>query len=125
MRELNEGVPRIYDEMKESSLDEPTFSETPGYFKLVLRNNIVARQLLQGKKIEADAGEQGLEQLDELERQILACLREKGMLSKSQLVMYIGKSSGTIKNRLRNLIKLKRIKANGNEHDPKRTYEIL
>ena len=40
--ELNEGVPRIYDEMKESSLDEPTFSETPGNFMLILRNNIVA-----------------------------------------------------------------------------------
>ena len=85
----------------------------------------MSKIVVQGKKIETDAGEQGLEQLDELERQILACLREKGMLSKSQLVMYIGKSSGTIKNRLRNLIKLKRIKANGKEHDPKRTYEIL
>lgn len=59
-RDLNEGVPRIYDEMKGSSLDKPTFSETPGNFKLILRNNIVAWQLLQGKKIEKDAGEQGL-----------------------------------------------------------------
>ena len=83
MRELNEGVPRIYDEMKESSLDEPTFSETPGYFKLVLRNNIVVRQLLQGKKIETDAGEQGLEQLDELERQILSVIASKGSQSRA------------------------------------------
>ena len=35
VRELNKGVPRIYDEMKGFSLDEPTFIETP-YFRLVL-----------------------------------------------------------------------------------------
>ena len=39
VRELNEGVPRIYADMKEFFLDEPIFSEPPGYVKLVLKNS--------------------------------------------------------------------------------------
>ena len=124
VRELNEGVPRIYDEMKSFSLGEPTFIETSAYFKLILRNNIVARQLIQGKRVEASGEKQRLEQLDELERQILGCLKEKGLLSKTQIAVFLGKSKGTIKNRLKNLIQLNLVKANGKEHDPKRSYEI-
>ena len=121
-RDLNEGVPRIYDEMKGSSLDEPTFSETPGYFKLVLRNNIVARQLLQGKKIEKNAEKQDLAQLDELERQIMLCLSKNGEMSKKQIAECVGKSQGIIQYRLNKLIQLNLVKANGNEHNPRRTY---
>ncbi len=125
VRELNEGVPRIYDEMKGFSLDEPTFIETPGYFKLVLRNNIEARQLLKGKRVETSGEKQGWEQLDEVEQQIMRCLAEKGVMSKSQLAAHVGRSNSTIKNRLKKLIQLNLIKANGNGHDPKRTYEIV
>ena len=125
VRELNEGVPRIYDEMKGFSLEEPTFIEPPGYFKLVLRNNIEARQLLKGKRVETSGEKQGWEQLDEVEQQIMRCLAEKGVMSKSQLAAHVGRSNSTIQDRLKKLIRLNLIKANGNDHDPKRTYEIV
>lgn len=124
VRELNEGVPRIYDDMKEFSLDEPTFSETPGYFKLVLRNNIVARQLLQGKYVEQKR-ELRYEQLDDLERQIMLCLSKNGIMSKKQIAEYVGKSQGIVQYRLKKLISLNLVQSNGNEHDPRRTYGII
>ena len=124
VRELNEGVPRIYDDMKGFSLDEPTFSETPGYFKLVLRNNIVERQLLQGKKLETNAGEQGREQLDELERQILAIISSRGAQSRAQLAKALGKADKTVSTHLRHLTELNFLTAIGGRTNPNRVYEL-
>lgn len=45
----------------------------------------------------------------------------KGVMSKSQLAAHVGRSNGTIQNRLKKLNQLNLIKANGNGHDPKRT----
>lgn len=125
VRELNEGVPRIYADMKELFLDEPIFSEPPGYVKLVLKNNIITRQLRRGDYLRKGIGQQQWDLLDELERQIMLCLSEKGEMSKNQLAEYTKKSMRTIQNRLNNLIKINLIRANGNLHDPKRTYEII
>ena len=125
VRELNEGVPRIYDDMKGFSLDEPTFSETPGYFKLVLRNNIVARQLLQSNHAETKAGDQHYEQLDDLERQIISIISTHGAQSTSQLAKLTGKSESTIKRRISILLHNNILKANGNKYAPYRTYQII
>ena len=125
VRELNEGVPRIYADMKEFFLDEPIFSEPPGYVKLVLKNNIITRQLRRGDHLRNGIGQQQWNLLDELERQIMLCLSEKGVMSKKQLAEYTEKSTRTIQNKLNNLLYLNLIRANGNLHDPKRTYEII
>ena len=55
----------------------------------------------------------------------MRCLAEKGVMSKSQLAAHVGRSNSTIQDRLKKLIRLNLIKANGNDHDPKRTYEIV
>jgi len=47
------------------------------------------------------------------------------VMSKKQLAEYTEKSIRTVQNKLNNLIELNLIRANGNPHDPKRTYEII
>lgn len=43
VRELNEGVKRIYHEMQSMGLPAPEFVETEHNFKVILRNNIASR----------------------------------------------------------------------------------
>lgn len=124
VRELNEGVPRIYDEMKGFSLDEPTFIETPGYFKLVLRNNIEARRLLKGKAIEVTGEKQGWEQLDAMERKILSIISEQGAQSRAQLAKALGKANKTVSTHLRHLVDLHYLIPVGGKTDPNRVYEV-
>ncbi len=43
VRELNEGVKKIYSDMSDAGLPEPEYIETPNTVKLILRNNIDER----------------------------------------------------------------------------------
>ena len=125
VRELNEGVPRIYADMKDFFLDEPEYSEPQGRVRLVLRNNIVARQLRQTDSTVNVIGQEAWERLDELERKLMVCLSARGAQSTAQLVKHIEISGTTIKRHLRRLLEMNLIKANGNLHDPNRTYQLL
>ena len=44
VRELNEGVKKIYSDMAEAGLPEPEYIETPNTVRLILRNNIDVRK---------------------------------------------------------------------------------
>ncbi|MEQ8199439.1 MAG: ATP-binding protein [Clostridiaceae bacterium] len=44
VRELGEGVKRIYKEMKEYFLDEPIYNEANYSVELILRNNVLTRR---------------------------------------------------------------------------------
>lgn len=44
VRELNEGVKKIYSDMADAGLPEPEYIETPNTVKLILRNNIDIRK---------------------------------------------------------------------------------
>ena len=125
VRELNEGVPRIYADMKEFFLDEPEYSEPQGRVRLVLRNNIITRQIRQTNSTVNAIGQEAWEKLDELERKLMVCLSARGAQSTAQLVKHIEISGTTIKRHLRRLLEMNLIKANGNLHDPNRTYQLL
>ena len=43
LRELNEGVKKIYSDMEDAGLPAPEYEETPNTVKLILRNNIDER----------------------------------------------------------------------------------
>lgn len=124
VRELNEGVPRIYADMKDFFLDEPEYSEPQGRVRLVLRNNIATRHLRQADTAAKVVGQEKWEQLDELERRILAFLSAHGAQSTSQLVQKLQKSDASIRRRINHLLELNLLTANGNSHDPTRTYQI-
>ena len=130
VRELNEGVKKIYSDMAEAGLPEPEYIETPNTVRLILRNNIDERIAHRNK----DSGESGkviifgLEtlwnELDDVERAIVTCIKENGKASRSELEKYTHKSRGTVINRLNKLLDKGIIKVNGDIHDPRRTYEL-
>ncbi len=130
VRELNEGVKKIYSDMADAGLPTPEYIETPNTVKLVLRNNIDERTAHRNKDPseavnEALSGFEDIwEDLDEIERGILTCLKENGKVRRSKLEEYTNKSRGTVIERLKNLEKKGVIRVNGDKNDPTRTYEL-
>lgn len=125
VRELNEGVKRIYADMEEFFLDAPEYSEPEYSVKLVLKNNLAMWTIRQINRATANVGEEMWSELDDLERQILTYMVSKKYVKTSELAEKIKKSKRTISVRLNHLIYLKIIKRNGTKNDPTQTYEML
>lgn len=125
VRELNEGVKRIYSDMEKFFLDDPIYSEPEQSVRLVLKNNIVMRNLRRKDRALEYVGEDIWKQLDAIDRKILAYMASNVEVSRSTLAQHIRKSGATITNHLRSLITLGVVKPNGNPHDPRRTYSII
>ena len=125
VRELNEGVKRIYADMEKFFLDDPIYSEPEQSVRLVLKNNIVMRNLRRKDRALEYVGEDIWKQLDAVDRKILAYMASNVQVSRNTLAQYLGKSGATITNHLRSLIVLGVVKPNGNPHDPGRTYSIV
>lgn len=124
VRELNEGVKRIYSDMADFFLDEPEYSEPEYAVKLILKNNIVMRNIRQESRLERLITPKIWEQLDELEKSILTYLASNKTVTRSELCSYTSKAPNTITARLNHLISLNIIKRNGSKYDPKQTYEM-
>lgn len=124
VRELNEGVKRIYEDMEDFFLDEPIYSEPEQSVRLVLKNNIVMRTMCQADRAVENIGDAVWEQLDELERKILVYMGGKKSVKTAELVEHTGKSTRTVGTRLNHLIELNIIKRNGTKNDPKQSYEM-
>ena len=125
VRELNEGVKRIYADMEKFFLDDPIYSEPEHSVRLVLKNNIVMRSLRKQGRVMEYVGEQLWDNLDDLNRQILVFMASNSKVNRSMLEQYTKRSSRTINNRLNSLISKGVIRSNGNNHDPKRTYSLV
>lgn len=123
VRELNEGVKRIYSDMQDFFLDEPIYSEPDQTVKLVLKNNIVMRTMRQKGHAAESVGPEIWEDLDIVERMLLTYMINHGPASRSQLSEYADKSAGTVIGRLNRLMEKGLVKANGSRYDPCRTYE--
>lgn len=124
VRELNEGVKRIYSDMADFFLDEPEYSEPESAVKLILKNNIIMRNIRQENRLERILTPEVWQQLDELEKLILTYLGSKMTVTRSELCTYTNKAPNTISARLNHLISLNIIKRNGSKYDPKQTYEM-
>jgi len=125
VRELNEGVKRIYSDMREFFLDEPEYSEPEYAVRLILKNNIVMRLMRQESRLEETITPEIWEMLNELEKMILTYMTSRSESTRAELVKLTGKSNVTIVSRLNHLIELNIIKRNGSKYDPKQTYSIL
>lgn len=125
VRELNEGVKRIYTDMENFFLDDPIYTEPEQSVRLVLKNNIVMRNLRRKDRALEYVGEKLWRQLDKTDREVLAIMASNIEVSRSTLAQHIRKSDGTAIIHLRKLIRMGLIKANGNVHDPNRTYSII
>ncbi len=125
VRELNEGVKRIYSDMAEYFLEEPEYTEPSGAsVRLTLKNNIKVRKLRRQDRAVEAVGSEVWKNLDEVEREILALMGSHRQMTRAELANIIGKSAGTITSRLNQLIDKGLIKRQGSRHDPKQTYVL-
>ena len=125
VRELNEGVKRIYSDMESFFLDAPIYSEPEQSVRLVLKNNIIMRSIRQGDRVLNSFGQDVWDSLDNTEKMIVSYLINKGTAKRAELTQYTGKSNGTVTSRLNKLIERGFVRANGNQFDPNRNYEVL
>lgn len=124
VRELNEGVKRIYSDMEKFFLDDPVYSEPGQAVRLTLKNNIVMRNIRRKDKAVERVGEEVWKELDDLERQMVVFMASNTEVSRAQLEKHTGKSLQTVANRLKNLLEKGVIKSNGKKNDPKHSYSL-
>ena len=94
VRELNEGVKRIYTEMQRLLLNDPVFSEPDGTkVQLTLENNIVARSLRQRDALEDRISREVLGGLGEYELAAVQAAYARGRVTTRGLAELIGRST--------------------------------
>ena len=125
VRELNEGVKRIYDDMEELFLDAPVYSEPGESLRLVLKNNIVMRHVRQKIYTQENIGIRIWEQLDRVEQALLVYMMNRGPASRAELSKYTGKSYGTVRTRINHLIDIGLVAAKEAKYAPNQTYEVV
>lgn len=125
VRELNEGVKRIYSDMEKFFLEDPVYSEPEQSVRLVLKNNIVMRNLRRNDRAMESVGEDIWEALDDTDHQILVFMSERREVTRLELQTQLKRSNGFVTKRLAKLIEMEIVRANGNIHDPKRTYNLI
>ena len=130
VRELNEGVKKIYADMEAAGLPEPEYRDSANSVRLVLRNGI-DNWSARNKQTAGEDAHVSVEDtrstcyyLDDIENEILLVLRENGSASRYDLEQHIQKPKSTVSRRIRHLVDLGILKANGGIHNPNRTYEI-
>lgn len=103
VRELNEGVKRIYKEMRDLFLEEPEFSEPNGSsVKLVLYNNILIRGKRKTDKLRKIVC---WNELSDLERKVVQAIYDSGGITSAEAMKIIGRSKPTTVSLLNRLIK--------------------
>lgn len=124
VRELNEGVKRIFTDMEAFYLDPPEYSEPDQTVRLVLKNNIAARNLRQKDRAKETIGRDEWGSLDDLEKEILTYMSGKVNVTRSELGEITKKSNGTVSKRLKHLLDMEIISINGNKYDSTHTYSL-
>lgn len=125
VKELNEGVARIYEEMSKFFLDEPEYVYEDGdILKLTLKNNIVMRdkrvhETLQKNEIIKN----NWDSLSSVEKDILRFINDRSQATTTELTKYTGRSRNTVLSYLRKLESLEIIEWIGtSNHDPKKKF---
>lgn len=97
VKELNEGVARIYKEMKDFFLEEPEYSEPNNMLvKLVLKNNIVMRSKRKNENLLKDETiKDKWEELNVIEQRTLQYIYDKGEVSTKDISEFIDRSKRT------------------------------
>lgn len=124
VRELNEGVKRIYEDMKMFFLDAPQYSEPNNSVKLILKNNIIMRKLRQSDKLENTIGEEIWSKLDMTDKKIILYIANRGKANRKELEEETGKSATTINKRIKKLIEDNIIVRVGDKSDPRHYLEL-
>lgn len=124
VRELNEGVKRMYIEMAEFFLDPPLFSEPGQMVSLVLRNNIAMRSTRKAEVIQRLIQKDRWQVFDDLERTIISLIANIENCSMKNLEAFTGKSRVTIQKRLKNMVPEIIIEHKTSPNDPTKYYTL-
>ena len=124
VKELNEGVKRIYSDMEDYFLDAPEYSEPSGQtVKLILRNNIIARTAKQTETAEKKMAKYW-DKLDAIEKDIVTIMGSRNCITATELSVMISKTRRTVNKKINHLMELEIIRMNGNKHAPTLTYSL-
>ena len=120
VRELNEGVKRIYAEMESSNLAAPRYAEPDRrYVMVTLMNQTAEIPVIDKPKMDGAWSD-----LSPLEQQILKLLRRKGKAKVQEIVQETGKARNTISKSLNRLIEKNLVAPVGIETSPARHYVL-
>ncbi len=125
VKELNEGVSRIYEEMAKFFLEEPEYNYEEGeILKLTLKNNIVMRDKRISEALQKKLNiKEDWESLPAFERNIIRYISDKGEVGTTDLIKFTGRSRNTVLNVLKRLEEFQVIEWIGtNTKDPKKKY---
>ena len=118
VRELNEGVKRIYLDMEEQNLDSPIYIESDQSVTLILKNDIEKRNVncRTSLELKADQGtDQGTVRVaqENVEKRILDVIRNNSKVTQIQIANELNISTSTVKYYIGKMSKLQIIKREG------------
>ena len=134
VRELNEGVKRIYADMKEQNLDSPIYTETDQAVTLILKNNIKERNIKAKKSVVIPTSDQTTDRTDQttdqttdrtaiqtkngtIEDGILFLIKHNPRITQIQLADELDLPKSTIKYYIAKLSRNKVIRREGTVHN--------
>lgn len=127
VKELNEGVARIYEEMEKFFLDEPEYSYEKGdILRLTLKNNILMRDKRISETLQKNTNiKNNWGNLPIFEQNIIRFINDRGEASTMDLINYTNRSKNTVLKVLKKLEELDIIDWIGtNIYDPKKKFVI-
>ena len=126
VRELNEGVQRIYDEMASFFLNEPIFEEpNDASVQLTLENSITSRVLRREDALTDSIGQAAYEALNEYELAAMQYVFARGRVTVSELKEHLGRSVKVVRPTLRGLVDKGLLDWHGsNSRDPSQYYDL-
>ena len=127
VKELNEGVKRIYDEMQLFYLNEPVYSEPNGNaVLLVLENSITSRQLRNDDKISSISHENRINDLNEYGLKIVQYLMSNPSITLKKTKELLSRGDTLCRKQLQILTEMKIIEWHGsNKSDPNQYYSLI
>lgn len=126
VKELNEGVKRIYDEMEKFFLKPPEYSEpNRNSVLLKLENNYIMRQIRDNEHMQKVLTEKLWESFSGEEKRIISYLYKEGKITTGKAVRILSRSAGYSRNLLNRLRDFDIIVWRGSStQDPTQYYEL-
>lgn len=123
VKEMNEGVKRIYSEMESFFLKTPTYSEPNNNVVLVLENNILNRMIRISENIEKLIGSDKFKSLSKTEKEIIHYAFINNKITVGSTAKFLNKSLVYTRGCLKKLVFLNILEWNGtNIKDPSQYY---
>ena len=125
VKEMNEGVKRIYSEMEKFFLRKPVYSEPGNNVLLVLENNILNRNVRIDDNLKKLIDEEIYKELNFIEKEIMKFSFMNKKITVSDLSKNINKTTVTTRMYLKKLVKLGLLEWHGTSpKDPTQFYSL-